>query len=180
MKKEEIRYAAFLRGIGPGDPKKSNASLRSVFVKLGFSDVASFISSGNILFSSPEKNTEKLEKVIEKGFSDQLGIEIGTFVRSKDELEAFLKGTPFGKRNHGAKTYLTVTFYKKAPKEKREQFIKDQKERVIGVDEKLRAVLCASDTTTTKTPDLMVKLERAFGKEITTRTINTMERISKR
>jgi uncharacterized protein (DUF1697 family) len=180
MKKEEVRYAAFLRGIGPGDPKKSNASLRGVFQKIGFADVTSFISSGNILFSAPEKDTEKLEKVIEKGFRDQLGIEIGTFVRSHEEIKIFLNASHFGKLTHTPKTYLTVTFYKKASKEKLEQFKKDQKGRVIAIENKLRAVLCVIDTTTSKTPDFMVKLERALGKEITTRTINTVERISKR
>jgi uncharacterized protein (DUF1697 family) len=180
MKKEAVRNAAFLRGIGPGDPKKSNASLRSVFEKLGFTDVTSFISSGNILFSSSEKDTEKLEKIIEAGFKKQLGIEIGTFIRSMEALKTFLETKPFGKEIHTPKTYLTVTFYKKAEKEKLQQFKKDQKGRVTTIDEKLKAVLSVIDTTTSKTPDFMVKLERALGKEITTRTINTVERISMR
>jgi len=180
MANPPISYFAFLRGIGPGDPLKSNESLRKVFESCGFKNVRSFISSGNILFSSTEKNTEKLERTIEQGFKKNLGIEIGTFVRSKEEIEQFLKTAPFGKLKHGPKSYLIVTFYKKADKETLAQFQKSEGKRVLRVDSDLRAVCSAVDTTAAKTPDFLGKLERTLGKEITTRTINTVERMYKR
>ncbi len=110
------KYAAFLRGIGPGDPKKSNESLRNVFESLGYSNVRSFISSGNILFESPNKNIEQLEQEIEEALLKSIGKPCYTIVKSKEELEEFLTTKPFGSLKHDATSYLIVTFFRKIPK----------------------------------------------------------------
>ena len=140
----------------------------------------SFISSGNILFQSKEKSTQKLEHSIENGLKKELGIEIGTFVRSKDELAAFLARAPFGKRTHSNATYLVLTFYKKGEQAALASLAKAHPEKVIKVDTAFRAVCSMVDTTVLKTPDFMAQLEKFLGKKITTRTINTVERIIKR
>ena len=165
-----MKYIAFLRGIGPGDPRKSNESLRSVFEKMGFENVRSFISSGNILFESSETDTAKLEKQIEEGFEKHLGISIGTFVRSKEELDAFIATKPFGEMKHSRQTYLTVTFFKKGAKV--------GKSKDYTYDKKLHAVCAVTNMTLEASPDFMIRLEKAFGKNITTRTYNTLERIT--
>ena len=56
-----IKYVALLRGIGPGNPNMRNDKLRSVFEKLGFSNVKTVISSGNVLFESLLKNVNEIE-----------------------------------------------------------------------------------------------------------------------
>jgi uncharacterized protein (DUF1697 family) len=181
MKAGAIAYIAFLRGIGPGDPRKSNESLRKVFESCGFENVRSFISSGNILFESGEKDAVKLEKKVEKAFRDTHGIEVATFIRTKAEIETFLETAPFGKRKHSSTTYLIVTFLKKGVDAKAlEAVLKDKKSGVGSYDKNLNALCNSVDTTASKTPDFMQKLEKLLGKEITTRTINTVERIAKR
>lgn len=176
-----ISYAAFLRGIGPGDPKKSNESLRKVFESCGFSNVRSFISSGNILFGSPLKDAEKLERKVEKAFRDTHGIEVATFIRDKAELEAFLGKAPFGKRTHSPQSYLVVTFLKaKQDVKGLAPLLKDAKSGLLSFDTKLNAICSAVDNSGVKTPDFMVKLEKLLGKDITTRTLNTVERVTKR
>lgn len=51
------QYAAFLRGVAPTSPNMHNKKLRSVFEGLGFTNVTTVISSGNIIFESPVKTT---------------------------------------------------------------------------------------------------------------------------
>ncbi len=46
------RYIAFLRGINLGKRRLPMSQLRSSFEELGFSDVKTFIASGNVVFSS--------------------------------------------------------------------------------------------------------------------------------
>lgn len=167
-----MKYAAFLRGIGPGDPKKSNESLRNVFEKLGFENVRSFISSGNILFESSEKDTDKLERIIEKGIKDILEIAIATLVRSKDSLETYIATNPFKDENHGVKSYLMVTFLKSSITPQEIKSIPD-----ISYDSNLHAISATIDMTSEKTPDYMVKAEKIFGKGITSRTFNTVQRV---
>lgn len=80
---------------------------------------------------------------------------------------------------HSQKSSLNVTFLKK----KRKIDIKFPYQ-VENRDYTLRrmyagAICSVIDLTSAKTPDLMVWLEKQFGKEITTRTWKTVERILK-
>src|SRR4051812_17603637 len=117
MKSTEKPYAALLRGIMPMNPNTKNEKLRGVFEELGFTDVETIISSGNVIFKSKEKNTTKLENKIEKALSAKLGFTSPVIVRSHDELKKLIKKDPFKGKEHGQKTYLVVTFLKKAPRE---------------------------------------------------------------
>ncbi|MGH2757636.1 MAG: DUF1697 domain-containing protein [Actinomycetota bacterium] len=47
------RFVALLRGIGPLNPNMRNEKLREVFVGLGFENVRTVITTGNVLFDSP-------------------------------------------------------------------------------------------------------------------------------
>lgn len=49
-------YVALLRGILPLNPNMHNQKLRGVFEKLGFSNVHTVISSGNVIFETNSKN----------------------------------------------------------------------------------------------------------------------------
>jgi uncharacterized protein (DUF1697 family) len=148
-------YTAFIRGIGPTNPNMRNEKLRGVFEKLGFEDVKTVISSGNVVFSSKSKNVGKLENIIEKALTLRLGLENAVFVRSKDELDGLIRCDPFKGKEHGRKSYLIVTFTKGKPQE----------------------IFNVLDTTKGKTVDFMAKLEKEHGKVITTRTWQTVKRI---
>jgi uncharacterized protein (DUF1697 family) len=174
-------FVAFLRGIGPGDPAKSNEGLRGAFETMGFSKVTSFISSGNILFESDDTDLEALERRIEQGLSDRLGITVPTVVKSGLQLKTFLESKPFGKNIHGAKSYLTVTFLKSAPRRGISEVEADAHDKsyiVVRYDKKLRALCCMIDQTASDTTRFMVWLERQYGKNITTRTAKTIERVT--
>ena len=54
-------YVALLRGINVGGNNMvSMADLRTSFAGLGFSDVASYINSGNVLFRAKSKDPRAL------------------------------------------------------------------------------------------------------------------------
>jgi uncharacterized protein (DUF1697 family) len=65
-------YVALLRGIGPLNTNMRNEKLRDVFERLGFENVRTVISSGNVLFQTSAQSTEKLEAVVEKALPKQL------------------------------------------------------------------------------------------------------------
>ncbi|WP_280370274.1 DUF1697 domain-containing protein [Nocardia wallacei] len=106
------RYAALLRGIMPSNPNMRNEKLRSVFEGLGFEAVGSVLSSGNVVFGSPESDAAALESRIQKALNAELGIGGGTILRSRAELRALVDSDPFPGLTHGRGTYLTVTFLK--------------------------------------------------------------------
>src|SRR4051812_30410175 len=96
-KQKAISYAAFLRGIMPTNPNMRNEKLRGVFESLGFSNVQTVISSGNVIFesTSKDKDVAKLEITIEKALTAKLGINSTTIIRSKNDLEKLIASDPF-------------------------------------------------------------------------------------
>jgi uncharacterized protein (DUF1697 family) len=82
------KYVAFLRAINVGGHTVKMDYLRSLFESLGFSNVETFIASGNVIFDSTSKSTRALEKKIESCLAKALGYEVLTFVRSGSELAA--------------------------------------------------------------------------------------------
>jgi uncharacterized protein (DUF1697 family) len=165
------KYVALLRGIGPGNPNMHGSKLKSVLEDLGYSEVQTVISSGNVLFESKSTDTAKMEKIIEQAWPVKLGFSSTTIIRSKDQLEALLNQDPFKGLAHSRETYLFVTFFKQLPRGLIDNFYND-----LGVN----ALCSIIDTATSKTPDFMVRLERQFGKDITSRTWNTIQRILKK
>lgn len=80
------RYAAFLRAINVGGHTVKMDVLKKHFEDLGFSEVETFIASGNVVFSSSSKNPSDLEKKIEVLLNKSLGYEVATFIRLASEL----------------------------------------------------------------------------------------------
>jgi len=70
------------------------AELRSLCTEIGWSDVATYINSGNVVFSSPAK-AAGLEKAIERSITDRFGHTISVIVRSAAQWPAYLAGNPF-------------------------------------------------------------------------------------
>ena len=170
-------YVALLRGIMPMNPNMRNEKLRGVFESLGFTHVATVIASGNVVFDSPSKSTRALEAKIEKALPRELGFNSTTIIRSREELQALVDNNPFEGINDTRKSYVNVTFLKNTPKEKFAfpHVAKDKSYKVIDIDD--RTVGSIIDLSGAGSPDVMLVLERQFGKQITTRTWKTVHRI---
>ncbi len=91
-----LRFIAFLRAINVGGGRTVKMmSLRRVFESLGFSEVTTFIASGNVVFETTTKNTGMLEKKIERSLREVLGYPVATFVRTDAELAEIANYNPF-------------------------------------------------------------------------------------
>lgn len=173
-------YVALLRGIGPGNPNMRNEKLREVFVGLGFDNVRTVISTGNVLFVSPSSAIRSLEVQIEEALPKQLGFSSTTIIRSKKQLQDLVDRDPFKGLDHTKKTNLNVTFLKNRPRVKlKPPFRPDDRDyTIVSVDD--RTIFSMIDLTSAKTPDLMSWLDKQLGKEITTRTFRTVQMILKK
>lgn len=69
--------------------------LRALFEALGFSNVETFIASGNVIFDSRSTSTKALEKKIEACLKETLGYRVAAFIRSTSELAAIAHYQPF-------------------------------------------------------------------------------------
>ena len=80
------RAFAFLRAINVGGRTVRMEHLRTVFERMGFTGVETFIASGNVVFDAGRQSPERAERRIEAGLRDAFGYEVETFVRSSKEL----------------------------------------------------------------------------------------------
>ena len=102
-----MRYVAFLRAINVGGHIVRMDVLRKSFVRLGFQDVETFIASGNVLFTSPSRDTARLERQIEGRLEQDLGYEVSTFVRTSDDVISIAAYQPFPEGStNGAMLYV--------------------------------------------------------------------------
>jgi len=91
------KYAAFLRAINLGRNRRvSGADLRSLFEGMGFEDVATFRTSGNVVFSAGRE--AGLGGLIEARLEEELGYEVGVFLRTEKEVLAIGSHEPFERK----------------------------------------------------------------------------------
>ena len=110
------RYVVFLRAINVGGRRVKMAHLRKLFEALGFSNVETYIASGNVIFGSPAEDTRKQEQRIEDHLRESLGYEVATFVRSATELADISRHQPFAPSDLDAEgTSLYIAFLPAPP-----------------------------------------------------------------
>ncbi len=154
-----------------------NENLRAVFMRLGFANVRTVINSGNVLFETNTRNVHALEDAVEKALPEQLGFTSTVIVRSRKELQALADKNPFQGYRDTPKSRLNVTFLKKPPAGKIKLPFRAEKKTYELLSMQSGGICSVIDTTTGRTPELMLWMEKQFGKEITTRTWKTVGRI---
>jgi uncharacterized protein (DUF1697 family) len=89
------RYFAFLRAINVGGHTVKMDVLKSLFEGCGFTDVETFIASGNVIFDSSLADVKKIALSIEKCLKEKLGFQVSSYVRTPEELSAIINYQPF-------------------------------------------------------------------------------------
>ncbi len=89
------RHIVLLRGVNVGGNNIiSMKSLKTSFEQMGFSDVSTYINSGNILFKAKERDARKLETKIEAMLSSEHKLGCKVVVRSFLEMASLIENLP--------------------------------------------------------------------------------------
>jgi uncharacterized protein (DUF1697 family) len=118
--RERHDYIAFLRGINLGKRRPEMAELRRLFEKLKFTDVATFIASGNVIFTASSADRAELEARIEAHLQKALGYEVDTFVRTRAEVAAVAARRPFPRAEMDHPGHTLFASFLKAPLDTRQ------------------------------------------------------------
>ena len=78
-----------------------------LYDSLGFKNIVTFIQSGNVLFSSPKTDIDKLTKSIEKQIRGIFGFDVAVIIYTKAELGEIINKCPFSDRDE-SKIYVTL------------------------------------------------------------------------
>ena len=89
------RYVALLRAINVGGHTVKMDALRKHFSGMGFTNVETFIASGNVIFDAKSGEPEVLESRIAAELESRLGYAVATFLRTPTELAAIVRHQPF-------------------------------------------------------------------------------------
>lgn len=113
-------YIAFFRGINVGKNRIKMDVLRSMFESMDFTEVKTYIQSGNVLFKSTLPTSEIVE-ILEKKFVETFGFSSAVVLRTNDELENIIKNLPYTKEEIDQASFtcigecLYVTMLKESP-----------------------------------------------------------------
>ena len=120
------KYIALLRGINVGGKRKIlMADLKKMFSNLGFTDIATYIQSGNVVFSAAiQEDHLKLSAQIEQAISKHYEFEVPVIIRTAKEWKEAMEQNPFLKKQEVEPERLHLTFLKDLPsKEKLEAIL---------------------------------------------------------
>ena len=174
------RYIALLRGINvSGKNKVPMAELKKCYESLGVMEVKTYLNSGNVIFSSADKNVTALIDQVERMMQRELGLDIPVFIIPQEELADILRHAPdwWGTENKGnydnlifilpPATFPDIYYEIGAPKEGLEQ-----------IQEYQSAVFWSFSRKDYQKTNWWSKTARAdIGSKLTIRTANTVRRI---
>jgi len=88
-------YLALLRGINVGGNNKVDMKkLKTTFESLGYTNVVTYINSGNIIFEDSSKEKGRLAGVIEDAIKRDFQLDIKVLLKSFEEIELICKQLP--------------------------------------------------------------------------------------
>lgn len=114
-----MTYISLLRGINVSGKKKIiMKELKTLYESLGFTNVLTYIQSGNVIFESNEDDTVIVNK-IETAINQKYGFAVPVQVRSVSEFSNIIKACPFHELDLVEEgTRVMVTFLELVPSDK--------------------------------------------------------------
>jgi uncharacterized protein (DUF1697 family) len=168
------RYAAFLRGVSPMNAKMPQ--LKAAFEAAGFTDVKTVLSSGNVVFSATRAAPSSLERKAEAAMKRQLRHDFLTIVRPVDVLREMLESDPYTAFRLPPGAKRVVTFLRDKPSATLAVPIELDGARILAVE--------GQEAFTAYVPSpkgavFMALIEKTFGKDVTTRTWDTVAKVAR-
>jgi uncharacterized protein (DUF1697 family) len=172
------RLVAFLRAINVGGHTVPMAELRRIFERLGFTQVETFIASGNVVFRTARGETPALRRRIEAALEDRLGYEVVTFLRAEAEVAAIASHEAFSEAERRVARTINVGLLAApaAPalaKALRARSTADDRFHFHG-----RELYWLSRTRMSESPFFNVSFEKLLQTQATFRNLNTMARLT--
>lgn len=165
------RYAALLRGVSPMNAKMGE--LVAACEAEGFEDVRTVLASGNLVFSARSASLAAVRKRVTAAVA-RAGKDFLIFVRPIEALRALLESDPYAGFRLQRSAKRVVTFLLEPP----------PKKPALPVDLHGARILCVRGSeafsayvTGPRGPVFMTLIEKTFGKDVTTRTWDSVVKI---
>ncbi len=149
------------------------ADLRECFEKMGFTDVKTVLSSGNVIFTGARTNESRLAKRIEAGMAKNLPRSFPVIVRTTDHLTSLLGADPYAEFDLPPDAKRVVTFLGESPANVPSLPVELDGARILAVK---GSEVFTAYVRSERGPVFMTLIEKTFGKNVTTRTWDTVRK----
>jgi uncharacterized protein (DUF1697 family) len=163
------RYVAFLRGVSPMNLKMPE--LKQCFEAAGFTDVKTLLSSGNVVFTARAVSAAALERKAEKAMADHLDRTFHTIVRPVTVLRELLDANPFSSFKLPKNAKRVITFLREPHEAKLALPLELDGARILVANGREIFTVYVPGASG---PAFMRLIEKTFGKNVTTRTWETV------
>ena len=110
-------YVAFLRAINLGPTRKfAKADIVAAVQECGFTDVETYINTGNVRFTSSLRSRAKVEVALEESFRKHAGFDVPTIVLTPAELKQIAADAVEVAKEHRDTRAHYVSLLKEKPK----------------------------------------------------------------
>ena len=168
------RYAAFLRGVMPTNCKMP--ALKAAFEAAGFTDVKTVLGSGNVVFDARSSSEAALQQKAEAAMQDQLGQAFLTIVRPIEQLRKLLASDPYKPFKVRPTAKRIVTFLRGRPKANIKLPVELDGARILAMKD---GEIFSAYLPNPKGPVFMTLIQKTFGKDLTTRTWDTVAKVAR-
>jgi uncharacterized protein (DUF1697 family) len=150
--------------------------LKRAFEAAGFTDVKTLLSSGNVVFGARRSSEASLQRTAETVMRERLGQSFLTIVRPVDTLRELLASDPYQAFGPHPSAKRIVTFLREEPAVQPNLPLEQDGARLLALRGR---ELFSVYMPTPKGPVFMTLIERTFGKELTTRTWDTVAKVAR-
>ncbi len=169
------KYIALLRGINVGvHHKVPMVELKAKMLEWGSKNVTTLLNSGNIVFESDDSELKKVESALQSQLENHFGFVIPVICVNADEISDLVSDNPFEGVEINENIRLYLTFLRENPKVVKSSSEKGSEDGFKILETRGRVIISVLDLSISKTVKGMEKLEKLYGKNITTRNYNTI------
>jgi uncharacterized protein (DUF1697 family) len=109
-------FISMLRGINVSGVRKiAMPELKAVYEALGFTNVSTYVQSGNVVFDSPGTVAQQAASRIESAIQERFAFSVPVFIRSAADLRRIVETNPFLIPRRAVPARLYVTFLYETP-----------------------------------------------------------------
>jgi uncharacterized protein (DUF1697 family) len=174
------KYISLLRGINVSGQKKIKmVDLKALYETLGFTDVLTYIQSGNVIFNSEINDKFELIAKLEEAVQTRYGFHVPVQICTLNDLNDVLSKLPFKGLNvdeDGAKVY--ISFLSEKPATEKVPVLQTyvvEPEKLI-VNDQTVYLYCPNGYGRTKLSNTFI--EKKLGVAATTRNLRTARKLS--
>ncbi len=171
-----MQFVLFLRGINVGGKQVKMETLKKVLEQKGFKNVKTLLASGNVIFESERLNEKELRIKIKKILEETFLFSIQCIVLSSKKVKDIYTKNPFKNISPKSEIKFYISLFQEKPKIKINLPFEMEGFSILSASGN-----CVYSVVTLSknfgTVDAMEILEKEFGKDITTRNWNTIEKM---